>query len=150
MKGIREIRRRIKAVKNTSQITRAMQLVAASKMKRAQNKAKKGRPYAFHLAEVLSALVQSLHRAGEEMTHPLLEEREIKTRGILLISTDKGPLWCIECKFISINRGEGKQASEICVCGAQGDAIPLTCRPRLNGRLYDKRPLYFFRGTRCC
>lgn len=90
MKGIREIRHRIKAVKNTSQITRAMQLVAASKMKRAQNKAKRGRPYAFHLAEILNALVKSLIRSGEEITHPLLEERVVKNRGILVISTDKG------------------------------------------------------------
>lgn len=86
MKGIREIKSRIKAVNSTAQITRAMQLVAASKMKRAQDKARAGRPYALLLAEILQSLIE--HAEGLE--HPLLEVREVKHRGILVLSTDKG------------------------------------------------------------
>lgn len=86
MKGIRDTKIRIKSVNNTAQITRAMQLVAASKMKRAQENAKSGRSYALLLAEILDSLVDH----AQDLEHPLLAEREIKHRGILVISTDKG------------------------------------------------------------
>lgn len=86
MKGIREIKNRIRAVQNTGKITRAMQLVAASKMKKAQDKAKAGRPYAFLLAEILYSLLQK----SEDLKHPFLEERQVKHRGLVLISSDKG------------------------------------------------------------
>lgn len=86
MKGIREIRERIKSINSTSQITRAMQLVAAFNMRRAQEKAKKGRSYALLLAEILASLVEH----AQDLKHPLLDEREIKCRGILVISTDRG------------------------------------------------------------
>lgn len=86
MKGIREIKDRLKSVNNTEKITKAMQLVAASKMKRAQDKAKEGRSYALLLAEILESLVEH----AQELEHPLLETREVKHRGILVVSTDKG------------------------------------------------------------
>jgi len=82
----RDIRRRIKSVKNTRQITKAMELVAASKMKKAQAAALAGRPYAQQLASMLSALASR----AEESMHPFLAKREVKTRGILLVTTDKG------------------------------------------------------------
>ena len=87
MKGIRDIKRRIKSVKNTAQITRAMQLVAASKMKRAQDKALAGRPYSLLLAEILNALIT---QGKGRLKHPFMEERTIAKRGILVIATDKG------------------------------------------------------------
>ncbi len=88
MANTRDIRNRIKSVKNTAQITRAMQLVAASKMKRAQNQAAKGRDYTKVLLQVLCRLQENL---GEvKVTHPLFERREVRHRGILLISTDRG------------------------------------------------------------
>lgn len=86
MANLRDIRRRIKSVKNTSQITRAMQLVAASKMKRAQDAALAGRPYAQLLARIMGPVANGV--LG--FTHPFLEEREVKSRGIILVSTDKG------------------------------------------------------------
>ena len=86
MPSTRDIRRRIKSVKNTKQITKAMELVAASKMKKAQNTALAGNPYSLLLSEMLAALEQQV----ENLRHPFLETREIKTRGILLITTDKG------------------------------------------------------------
>jgi F-type H+-transporting ATPase subunit gamma len=86
MASTRDIRRRIKSVKNTRQITKAMELVAASKMKKAQQVAMAGQPYANLLADMLAALGPQ----ADESAHPFLVERPIKTRGILLITSDKG------------------------------------------------------------
>ncbi|MFO1449715.1 MAG: ATP synthase F1 subunit gamma [Opitutaceae bacterium] len=86
MASTRDIRRRIKSVKNTRQITKAMELVAASKMKKAQQSALAGRPYAQLMASMLAALAPRV----DESLHPFLIKRAVKTRGILLISTDKG------------------------------------------------------------
>jgi F-type H+-transporting ATPase subunit gamma len=82
----RDIRRRIKSVKNTAQITKAMQMVAASKMRKAQQLAIDGRPYA-QLLNRISAAVNEIH--GDEK-HPLLEQREVKKELLIIISTDKG------------------------------------------------------------
>ncbi len=86
MPSTRDIRRRIKSVKNTRQITKAMELVAASKMKKAQQAALAGRPYAQLLADMLAAVSSRV----DESLHPFLAAREVKTRGILLLTTDKG------------------------------------------------------------
>lgn len=86
MPSTRDIRRRIKSVKNTSQITKAMQMVAASKMRKAQQAALAGRPYATLMNEVLAEV--SFH-AGD-FTHPLMEKRQGARRCIILVSTDKG------------------------------------------------------------
>ena len=88
MKGMREIRTRIRAVKNTAQITRAMELVASSKMKRAQDNAIGSRMYAYELTELLNTLTQQI--SWEEIQHPFFCSREVKHRGILLITSDKG------------------------------------------------------------
>ena len=90
MANLRDIRRRIKSVKNTRQITRAMQLVSSSKMKRAQDAAVAGRPYALLLADLLDTVSEKLNLADTKIDHPFFERREIKTRGILVLSTDKG------------------------------------------------------------
>jgi len=86
MASTRDIRRRIKSVKNTRQITRAMELVAASKMKKAQQVALAGRPY----ADLMTSMLAALSTQVDESAHPFLVRREVKTRGILLITTDKG------------------------------------------------------------
>jgi F-type H+-transporting ATPase subunit gamma len=86
MPNTRDIRNRIRGVTNTQKITRAMQLVAASKMKKAQDRALEGRPYAQQLARMLASLTDKV----EDFSHPFIEEREVKKRGILLISTDRG------------------------------------------------------------
>ena len=74
MPSTRDIRRRIKSVKNTAQITKAMQMVAASKMRRAQQAALAGRPYAMLMNQVLAEV--SFH-AGD-FSHPLMEKREVR------------------------------------------------------------------------
>jgi len=86
MPSTRDIRRRIKSVRNTAQITKAMQMVAASKMRRAQQSALAGRPYALMMNEVLGNVT---HYAGD-FNHPLMEEREIRKRCVIVISSDKG------------------------------------------------------------
>ena len=82
----RDIRRRIKSVKNTSQITKAMQMVAAAKMRKAQNAAIAGRPY----AELLSKVLSSVAARAKDSSHELLVSREVKKELVLVISTDKG------------------------------------------------------------
>ena len=86
MPSTRDIRRRIRSVKNTSQITRAMQMVAASKMRKAQQAALNGRPYATLMNEVLSEVT---FLAGD-FTHPLMEKREVKKSCVIIVATDKG------------------------------------------------------------
>jgi F-type H+-transporting ATPase subunit gamma len=86
MANNREIRRRIKSVKNTAQITKAMQMVAASKMRKAQMRATSGRSY----AKLLDELAEHLHAQSKTVTHPLLVARPIKKQGVLVLSTDKG------------------------------------------------------------
>src|SRR5206468_11991375 len=86
MPSPRDLRRRIKSIRNTSQITKAMQMVAASKMRKAQQAAVAGRPYATLMNEVLAEVT---FNAGD-FTHPLTEKRAVKKKGVVLISTDKG------------------------------------------------------------
>lgn len=86
MANTRELRRRIRSVKNTSQITKAMQMVAAAKMRKAQNQALGGRPYIENLAEALGRL---LPRVDTE-AHPLLSGNGCNKTGVVLLSTDKG------------------------------------------------------------
>lgn len=86
MPSTRDIRQRIKSVKSTRQITKAMELVAVSKMKRAQQVAANGRDY----AKVLTSVLVDLEPFLGELEHPFLEKREVKRRGVLLVSTDKG------------------------------------------------------------
>jgi F-type H+-transporting ATPase subunit gamma len=81
-----DLRRRIKSVKNTSQITKAMQMVAAAKMRKAQAAAIAGRPYENMLMRVLGAVKGHV----EPASHPLLAIREIRKQLILVFATDKG------------------------------------------------------------
>src|SRR3970040_902287 len=86
MATLRDIRRRITSVKSTQQITRAMKLVAASKLRRAQERILEARPYSNKMHEVLS----SLALRSEATRHPLLARRAGGRRMLVLISGDKG------------------------------------------------------------
>jgi F-type H+-transporting ATPase subunit gamma len=86
MPSTRDIRRRIKSVKNTAQITKAMQMVAASKMRKAQQSALSGRPY----ANLMNAVLAQVTANAGDFTHPLLEKRDLRTRGVIVVSSDKG------------------------------------------------------------
>ncbi len=86
MPSTRDLRRRIKSIRNTAQITKAMQMVAAAKMRKAQQAAVAGRPYASLMNEVLAEVTAN---AGD-FSHPLMEVREIRKRAVIVVSTDKG------------------------------------------------------------
>ena len=86
MATLRDIQRRIGSVKNTQTITRAMQMVAAAKLRRAQENALQSRPYAERMIEVLSSLAS---RTREE-ADPLLERREEKAERVVVVSTERG------------------------------------------------------------
>jgi len=82
----REIRRRIKSVKNTAQITKAMQMIAAAKMRKAQQRALDARPY----AQMLNRVLVSLSAHTEDELHPLLQTRPVKHTLVYVVGTDKG------------------------------------------------------------
>src|SRR5438128_7565479 len=86
MANTQDIRRRIKSIRNTAQITKAMQMVAASKVRRGQQHALGGRPY----AAVMKRVLVSLEKRTDPTLHPLLQIRDVKKELVLIISTDKG------------------------------------------------------------
>jgi len=86
MAGAKEIRTQIASIKNTQKITKAMQMVAASKMRSAQERMQATRPYAAKIQNV----VAHLSHAHPEYHHPYLVEREVKRVGLIIISTDRG------------------------------------------------------------
>jgi F-type H+-transporting ATPase subunit gamma len=84
--GGREIKRRIKSVKNTRQITKAMKMVAAAKLRRAQERAQFARPYAEKMKEVITSIASG--SAG--VKHPMLQQRPVKKTGYVVITSDRG------------------------------------------------------------
>jgi len=88
MASLKSIRKRISSVKSTQQITKAMKMVAAAKLRRAQEAAQQARPY----AEKLSALLQTVAaRAGDDVSHPLLTARSVERRiDVILVTSDRG------------------------------------------------------------
>jgi F-type H+-transporting ATPase subunit gamma len=86
MAAAKEIRTKIASVKNTQKITRAMEMVAASKMRKAQERMRAARPY----AEKMRNVVAHLARANTEYRHPYLSEREVKRVGVIVVSSDRG------------------------------------------------------------
>ena len=93
MPNLKDIRRRIKSVKNTQKITQAMKMVAAAKVKRAENRVKAARPYASQLGQLLQQVLSSVEvdSLGEHFAYPeLFMHRPVKTVGLLVISADRG------------------------------------------------------------
>ncbi|MBA2758414.1 MAG: ATP synthase F1 subunit gamma [Chloroflexia bacterium] len=90
MASPREIRRRIRGVRNMSQITRAIQMVAATKMRRAQERSTASRPYSERLREFIADLSSQQMDAEELRQYPLLEDRPVNTAGMILITPDRG------------------------------------------------------------
>src|SRR3954470_3074612 len=86
MANTKDIRRRIKSIRNIGQMTKAMQMVAASKMRKAQQHALAGRPY----AGLMNRVLVSLQQRTDPKLHPLLQVREVKKELVIVISTDKG------------------------------------------------------------
>lgn len=90
MPTLREIRRRIRSVTNTAKITRAMEMVAASKMRRAQMNAVAARPYADKMRQMLADLEESFESLRLEAPHPLLEKRPVQNVGLIFVTSDRG------------------------------------------------------------
>ena len=86
MATLKQIRRRIRSVKSTQQITKAMEMVAAAKLRRAQSRALESRPY----AEQTAAMLKSLAAAAAELSHPLFEQRTVRHRSLVVVASDKG------------------------------------------------------------
>ncbi len=86
MSGAKEIRGKIKSIKNTQKITKAMEMVAASKMRKAQERMRASRPYAEKMRNVIAHLSQ----AHAEIKHPYMVEREVKRVGYIVVSSDRG------------------------------------------------------------
>ncbi|MEO0888686.1 MAG: F0F1 ATP synthase subunit gamma, partial [Pseudomonadota bacterium] len=86
MAGAKEIRNKIGSVKSTQKITKAMEMVAASKMRRSQDAMEASRPY----AETMRKVIGHVANANLEYRHPYLDEREAKRVGYIIVSTDRG------------------------------------------------------------
>jgi len=84
--SLRDIKRRIRSVQNTQQITRAMEMVSAAKLRRAQNVVLSGRPY----DELLKGAMRELASSMESVPHPYFEERDVKNMALVLVTSDKG------------------------------------------------------------
>jgi F-type H+-transporting ATPase subunit gamma len=122
MPGTKEIRTKIASIKNTQKITKAMEMVAASKMRRAQERMRASRPYADKIRRVIG----HLRLANPDFKHPFLQEREAKSVGFIIVSTDRGL-----CGGLNVNlfkatlaamRDWQKQGAEInaCLIGSKG------------------------------
>ena len=125
MAGSKEIRTKIKSIKNTQKITRAMEMVAASKMRKAQDRMRASRPYAERIRNVIGHLAH----AHPEYRHPYLVERPVKRVGVILISTDRGlcgglnaNLFRIAVRTMRELREQNVQV-DLCTVGTKGDAF---------------------------
>jgi len=125
MPGTKEIRTKIASVKSTQKITKAMQMVATSKMRRAQERMKLARPYAQKMRNVIGHLTQ----ANPDYKHPFLQERDVKGVGIIVVSTDRGLAGGLNANtfkqtLLLMREWQGKGANvSLCVIGSKGIAF---------------------------
>lgn len=125
MAGTKEIRTKIASIKNTQKITRAMEMVAASKMRKTQDRMRASKPYATRIREV----VQHIARSCSEYRHPFMVERDVQRVGLIVITTDRGLCGGLNAnllreasKQMRTWRDEGKSL-ELCVIGRKGQAF---------------------------
>lgn len=122
MAGAKEIRTKIKSIKNTQKITRAMEMVAASKMRRAQDRMRTSRPYAEKMRQVIGHLAN----ANPEYKHPFLVERPAQRIGVIVISTDRGLCGGLNVNLFKVVAGLLKEwnekgtKAELCTIGGKG------------------------------
>jgi F-type H+-transporting ATPase subunit gamma len=139
MPSTRDIRRRIKSVKNTAQITKAMQMVASSKMRKAQMSALAGRPYATLMNSVLSAVVGG---AGD-FSHPLMEKREVKKRAVIVITTDKGLCGALNSNLLREAAKFDKNTTVYVCAGRKGSQFVARTKRQLSAEFtYKDAPLF--------
>ncbi len=139
MPSTRDIRRRIKSVKNTAQITKAMQMVASSKMRKAQQAALAGRPYANLMNSVLAEVTAN---AGD-FTHPLMEVREVKKRAIIVVSTDKGLCGALNSNLLREAAKSDKDTTVYICAGKKGAQFIARTKRNLAAEFtYKDAPLF--------
>jgi F-type H+-transporting ATPase subunit gamma len=135
----KEIRSQIKSIKNTQKITRAMEMVAASKMRKAQDRMRASRPYAERIRNVMHHLAQ----AHPEYRHPYLEEREVKRVGYIIVSTDRGLCGGLNANLFRRLLGELKEwdakgvGLEVCTVGRKATAFFKRFSAKLRGETSD-------------
>jgi F-type H+-transporting ATPase subunit gamma len=140
MPSTRDIRRRIKSVKGTAQITKAMQMVAASKMRRAQLAALAGRPYAALMNEVLA----SVSGLVVDFSHPFLLPRPVvRKRAVIVVSTDKGLCGALNSNLMR-EAARFDKATTTYICAGKKGAIFIarTKRDLAAEFLYKDTPLF--------
>jgi F-type H+-transporting ATPase subunit gamma len=121
----KEIRKKIKSVQNTQKITRAMEMVAASKMRRAQERMQAARPYAAKIRNVIG----HLHNAHPEYHHPFMAERELKRVGLIIVTSDRGLCGGLNTNLLRTTIAAMKEwhdqgvQIEVCTIGAKGFAF---------------------------
>jgi F-type H+-transporting ATPase subunit gamma len=139
MPSTRDIRRRIKSVKNTAQITKAMQMVAASKMRKAQQSAIAGRPYASLMNEVLGNVA---FNAGD-FTHPLMEQREARKRAVIVVGTDKGLCGALNSNLLREAAKFDKETTVYITAGRKAAQFVARTRRKLAAEFtYKDAPLF--------
>ena len=118
MSSTSDIRRRIKSVKSIQQITKAMKMVAAARLRKAQDKALASKPYTDKIIEMLTSVAQG---AGE-VSHPLLSVREVKKVGYLVLTSDKGLAGAYSSNVIkeALPFVQGRKNVSICALGRKG------------------------------
>ena len=119
MASLRDLRRRIKGVKNTQKITKAMELVAAAKMRRAQERVEAARPY----AEEITNVIADIFKRDPEYKHPYLEVREVRKRLVILITTDRGLVGALNSNNIRLalrEMNESPSAASVVTIGRKG------------------------------
>ena len=125
MAGSKEIRTKIKSVENTRKITKAMEMVAASKMRRAQDRMRLSRPY----ADKIRVVIGHLNQANPDYKHPYLLEREPKNVGIIVVSSDRGLCGALNTNvfksaLLLMRDWQGKGAKvSLCLLGSKGLAF---------------------------
>jgi len=139
MPSTRDIRRRIKSVRNTAQITKAMQMVAAAKMRKAQQAALAGRPYATLMNEVLAEVTKD----QSDFTHPLLEQRDGTRRCVILVSTDKGLCGSLNSNLLREAARFDKETTLYVTAGRKGAQFIARTRRKLVAEFtYKDTPLF--------
>lgn len=139
MPSTRDIRRRIKSVKNTAQITKAMQMVAASKMRRAQQSALAGRPY----AELLNKVLAQVTALAGDFTHPLMDVRPVRTRALIVISSDKGLAGALNSNLLREAAKFDKNTTVFVAAGRKGSQFIARTQRKLAAEFtYKDAPLF--------
>lgn len=125
MSVAKEISGQIRSIKNTGKITKAMEMISASKMRKAEDRMKTSRPYAKYLDEVASHLA----RSHSEYHHPYLDQREVKSVGLVIISSDRGlcggfniNLFKLVLKQIQDFQAQGVGV-ELCLVGSKAESF---------------------------